>query len=548
MSPSDLIQLLEDKHQEYRILNVLMFNNLSFTFLPIINPKVFLHNTNRAAFELIGFDGVNLFSTNDIVPTFKLTKDILEAKIFKKCILHPEHIYAYAIRTNDLIGIELIYTRGQNFARQIRNYAFLSFLNFNPVSSIDEFQRVYEESLVIQKNYTKGAGRKDLLRLVFDKALYHSIIRESIGLNEFENSYALRLHSALQECFNNRDALIQLSSSVSETLVFTGEYSSITHIFTPLDKDISIVDERDDISNILFRLAHDLKATRLYIATGYMFESGLTSLTSALFCIKRSPDTMVELLVGDLYKYISGGKVRTPNRATAEKINALLSANTVDKLYTYPNKFYHGKFYYIANQEIGYVITGSSNVSLSAFQSNRELDVIFRFEHKDGYSTLEKEFIVWYDSIKGQCVELKELDPNMFPSNLFIDEAGNSYSTSILKTIPSEEEKARFQFLESFSPSKVETNLFKGKAYRPFKGYMLFLFPDSGVSVLEGFSYGNSCYVFSTNNVEHVKQLLASKSKEEVRNLEEFITSINHDERYQEEIRLFFSRRRLVST
>ena len=40
--------------------------------------------------------------------------------------------------------------------------------------------------------------------------------------------------------------------------------------------------------------------------------------------------------------------------------------------------FYHGKFYYLCDENFAYIIIGSSNISKTAFHSNHELDILHK--------------------------------------------------------------------------------------------------------------------------------------------------------------------------
>ena len=61
------------------------------------------------------------------------------------------------------------------------------------------------------------------------------------------------------------------------------------------------------------------------------------------------------------------------------------------------------------------------------------------------------------------------------------------------------------------------------------------------ISILEGFSYGNSCYVLSVDREDDVKKIIAWKSKEQVKNANEFIADFQHDAEYSTRIRALFS-------
>ena len=76
-------------------------------------------------------------------------------------------------------------------------------------------------------------------------------------------------------------------------------------------------------------------------------------------------------------------------------------------MYTYQNSFYHGKFYYIANDNKAFVIIGSSNISKTAYLNNYELDLLFEI---DCNNPEEQDFINWFEKFKSECVKIEELN------------------------------------------------------------------------------------------------------------------------------------------
>ena len=539
MTPKELITYIENRNLEYQMVNILMYNELDFSFMPIIDPKLIINESEKDSFEVIGFDDFDLFANGYRGYLFKITPDLRNFRDFNRLVFHPENIKAYAIRQGKNFGVELIYSRKRDCARLLRNAAFETFMAFNNLSTIDQFMQFYEQSEVIRKNkYKRGIGlQKDFRKYLIDEAFSESVKKAGENLEKVYLGFTIRLYGAHSSLFSNRFALTNFIIEVEDTVAFFAEYKPIPPIKTNLAVPISIIDDEDEIPDILYRLSYDMKASTLYIATGYLYDSGLARLLPVIDCMDNKIAYEVELIVGDLYHYAKGRKCKSPNRATISSLNYLRDSSFITKLFTHSSKFYHGKFYYISNGKISYVIMGSSNVTISAYQKNKEFDIVYRFERKDGVDPLEQAFLDWYKDLKSECIELNAIDESLFPSNLNIDEEGNSYSNALLKSITSEEEQQRFEYLLTFSPSKVEADLFKGKLFKPFKNYMLFIFPERGISLLEGFTYGNSCYAFSSTNIEVIRNQICMKSKELVRQSDLFLTDIPHDDKYQDVIR-----------
>ena len=544
MATNDLIEYIEQNHLEYQMVNILLYNHYGFSFLPVPEPQLIINSTNES-FEVIGFGGINLLANGYRVPVFKLTDELKRFKYLNRARYHPEEIRAYIARSGSSIGIEMVFSRKRDRARLIRNAAFETFANWNKVETIEQFNLLYTESVTLYESRSRlgETPRFDYEKLLIDEAFSISANLAGIETERLYNTYRIKLAQAEKEIFNNRFALTGFHIDISESLGFLAVFEPIKPIKTSLEKPIVIIHDEDEIPNILYHIAFNLQATRMFIAVGYTYESGLDKLLPAIDSLNNNEGQMFELIVGDLSQYVKGKRCKSPNRATASLLNNLLKSKAISKLYTHPERFYHGKYYYIGNESTSYVIMGSSNVTLPAYQKNKELDVLYRFDRTKGTDPLEQEFLDWYEALKADCIELDELHEDMFPSNLDIDEEGNSYSNSLIRKITSEEEQDRFRYLESFSPSSIKDDVFSGKYYKPFRDYMLFVFPEKDISILEGFSYGNSCYIFGTTEVDRIKYQLSMKSKEQVRQADIFITSIPHDERYKQEIEQFMRTR-----
>ena len=186
---------------------------------------------------------------------------------------------------------------------------------------------------------------------------------------------------------------------------------------------------------------------------------------------------------------------------------------------------------------------GSSNITKPAYEKNYEFDVLYHFVRTDdGISSLEKQFLDWYQELVSNCVELDILDEKLFPSSTVQDESNDSSKSSFYRSLESEEERERYSLLEEYKPSRILEYTFKGNAYKVFKKYVLFEYAARGISILEGFSYGNSCYILSEDRGDAVKEIIAWKSKEQVKNTDAFIADIQHDSEYSRRIREVFER------
>ena len=100
---------------------------------------------------------------------------------------------------------------------------------------------------------------------------------------------------------------------------------------TDISKDLAIIDQKDKISDILCNIVSKLNCNsiKFYVATGYVFESGLDLLEPIYqLLIWRSMAGMglsiAELVVGALQKYDGINKIKELNYATAKKMNFML--------------------------------------------------------------------------------------------------------------------------------------------------------------------------------------------------------------------------------
>lgn len=553
MSAAELIRYIEDNNLELQMLDILLFNDCGFEFVPVYKPRLSMSGKEKMDCSLLDYEDLNILSSDYQLPSFKLPVERLPEN-WNRYVNHPEHLYAYISRYDNLVKGEFFYSRSPNAYAQVRNDAFEDFVEYSGMSSIKDFRKLARKAakrrneqysdVLIYKKY------ENYWELLFDEKLFDSITCNGENTFTIGNSYCSRMYETENAIYHNRyisvDNMLFIPDVTESTISFSVKFIPLPENKTSVDQDISIVDPDDKISDILYQIAVKIGANAFLAATGYAYDSGIRMLEPAIKCTRGTNRPYdIELVIGDLQDYRPDVKQKSLNRKTAEKINWLKDCCSRSRLYTCPDSFYHGKFYYISNGKVSYVIVGSSNITESAYTKNRELDVMFRFERGEDGQPCEQEqmFLDWYADLKKKCVEIPRLDETLFSSNLIIDEAGNSSSSSILKKLTSEEEKERYRFLESLCPSSVDEKMFyKKKEFKAFKGYIAFYYPENNITVLESFQYGNSCFVFGTTDEERIRMALARKSKEQVKQGDIYISNVNHDEDYQSELHQIFGK------
>lgn len=555
MTAIEIIQYMRNNQLQFYMLDALLFNDLDFIFTPIRGPRIEV--TNKYDISILDEDDVNVMSSDYQLPSMHIPEEVLNFKNWNKYIYQPQHIVGYMVRCQNYVFGELFHDRnGERGATKVIESAFENFIEYAKIKDIHTLKSILKKAvsnreklpkkyLFIEKNYS-------VPEWIFTKSFIESAKKTEEDPGEIASMYRIRMRRNENICYANRYISINNQITVEQdqetlgvsSIYFEQEFVPIMDVVTPLDKPISIIDSKDTIANILYAIAIQIKATTLYIATGYAYDTGLRLIETAASATRfQRPNSNVELIVGDLQKYKEGVKQEAANRATAERLNWIRLSHLVQKLYTCPNRFYHGKFYYISNGVISYIIMGSSNITVPAYKKNKELDVIYRFERVQGgeIPELEKEFLDWYDALKNECVELPILQEELFASNTKSDEKGNCSGQSLYKSLTNEEERRRYDYLSSYSPGKIEENIFKNpRNYKAFKNYVAFIYPVYGITILECFMYGNSSYIFSTTNIERIKKELTNKGKEQVRRLDIYITDIQHNENYEDDVRNIF--------
>ena len=174
-------------------------------------------------------------------------------------------------------------------------------------------------------------------------------------------------------------------------------------------KDDMMVLRKNTIDSVINGIVRKANITKLYAATGFVFSSGLRLLQESLNII-NDRNGKFRIVAGSLNSCANENVNNKIDKTTVNYLNALIRDKKIE-LYSYIGAFYHGKFYYLCNEDYAYIIIGSSNISKTAFRSNFELDILHKV--KLG-SSQDKLFSNWFNGFLSQCDKITNLDEKQF--------------------------------------------------------------------------------------------------------------------------------------
>lgn len=283
---------------------------------------------------------------------------------------------------------------------------------------------------------------------------------------------------------------------------------------------IRILNEHS-IEYVINEIIHRTKSNCLYCAVGFAFKSGLTPLSSAFTKIRENGNK-AEIVVGSLQNYDNSISNNRIDKQTVALLNSLISQKLIS-LFTYKPSFYHGKFFYMCNRDKAYIITGSTNISESAFRRNLELDVIYV---TDRNSTLDNQFRDWYSSLKEKCTKIEKLSEDNFGEYNWDCEldAFNSLKNHIISNneaqkkieqLTDEETKYRLNLWMEKNPTAIYDDIdicaFKDN------DYTLFYFSSAKLAIFESFKPNNAYYAYRLNgSLSELLEDIANMTKEEM--------------------------------
>lgn len=278
-----------------------------------------------------------------------------------------------------------------------------------------------------------------------------------------------------------------------------------------LSKDVGFhILDTHTIGSVILKIIENANIDTFYLAIGFAFQSGLKILEPA-FQVIRKRGGNPELIIGALQNYDDKNANNKIDRKTVTYLNRLVD-NGYIKLYTHTPFFYHGKFYYMSNENKSYVIIGSSNISKTSFNVNYEMDVVHIM---DKGSEQEKLFLNWYTNLKTKCRKIESLDEYNFCEynwkseldafhSLKNQRVSNEEVRRKIDALSDEELKYRFTLWMRKNPTERYENI----EIEALKDYIMFVYAENGLVVFESFVPGNAYYVFRYRN--SLTELLAT--------------------------------------
>ena len=293
-------------------------------------------------------------------------------------------------------------------------------------------------------------------------------------------------------------------------------------------KDDMMVLRKNTIDSVINGIVRKANITKLYAATGFVFSSGLRLLQESLNII-NDRNGRCRIVAGSLNSCANENVI---DKTTVNYLNALIRDKKIE-LYSYIGAFYHGKFYYLCNEDYAYIIIGSSNISKTAFRSNFELDILHKV--KLG-SSQDKLFSNWFNGFISQCDKITNLDEKQFEDFNWNNEL-DVFKPLNRKIVSSNEIKKR---IAALTDEETQFRLNIWMDYRPdiicddisieaLKSYTMFAFLEEELVVFESFEPQNAFYVFGCpNGLENLINSIAKLTKSQMTLSKWYVDRGNH--------------------
>ena len=296
-------------------------------------------------------------------------------------------------------------------------------------------------------------------------------------------------------------------------------------------KDDMMVLRKNTIDSVINGTVRKANITKLYAATGFVFSSGLRLLQESLNII-NDRNGKCRIVAGSLNSCANENVNNKIDKTTVNYLNALIRDKKIE-LYSYIGAFYHGKFYYLCNEDYAYIIIGSSNISKTAFRSNFELDILHKV--KLG-SSQDKLFSNWFNGFISQCDKITNLDEKQFEDFNWNNEL-DVFKPLNRKIVSSNEIKKR---IAALTDEETQFRLNIWMDYRPdiicddisieaLKSYTMFAFLEEELVVFESFEPQNAFYVFGCpNGLENLINSIAKLTKSQMTLSKWYVDRGNH--------------------
>ena len=407
----------------------------------------------------------------------------------------------------------------------------IDFLTF--LTSTVHQERSFVEKILIDlykksKLYTNVALK--LLKDIKSNFAYREMINFMLSTEDRKErfSYAIELMKTYPE---NGTSIYSYAKQIKdekllETLMVVAQKYNISISFSDKYKHIDltnktypqIITKNIIISEFLIDLAQEINANKFIAAVGFTYASGLRMLFPLFDFLQSSNSCSIELLTGSLQNFENQGKSAKIDKNTVILLNKLIENYNL-KLFTYNENFYHGKFYYLANDKNAYIIIGSSNISKTAYLDNYELNSFITIDLTEKID----KYMEWYEEFKNNCVLIKSLNPDWFIDYKWESELDVYGSIGIKKlscedvskeimSLTDEETKFRLNSWLSHNPSEIFGNL----CISSLQEYIVFLFAEYGLAVFESFIPGNAYYTFKYFDFDDLIRSVSTLTKSQM--------------------------------
>ena len=296
-------------------------------------------------------------------------------------------------------------------------------------------------------------------------------------------------------------------------------------------QDDMMILRKNTIDSVINGIVRKANITKLYAATGFVFSSGLRLLQESLNLV-NDRNGKCRIVAGSLISYANKNANNKIDKTTVQYLNALLRNKKIE-LYSYMEAFYHGKFYYLCDENFAYIIIGSSNISKTAFHSNHELDILHKVKLGSNQDIL---FSNWFDRFISQCDKITKLDEKKFDDLNWNSEL-DIFKPINRKIVSSNEIKKK---IDALTDEETQFRLNIWMNYRPdiicddipieaLKEYTMFAFSQNEVVVFESFEPQNAFYVFGCpNGIENLINSIAKLTKSQMVFSEWYVDRGNH--------------------
>lgn len=296
-------------------------------------------------------------------------------------------------------------------------------------------------------------------------------------------------------------------------------------------QDDMMILRKNTIDSVINGIVRKANITKLYAATGFVFSSGLRLLQESLNLVNNR-NGKCRIVAGSLINYANKNANNKIDKTTVQYLNALLRNKKIE-LYSYMEAFYHGKFYYLCDENFAYIIIGSSNISKTAFHSNHELDILHKVKLGSNQDIL---FSNWFDKFISQCDKITKLDEKKFDDLNWNSEL-DIFKPINRKIVSSNEIKKK---IDALTDEETQFRLNIWMDYRPdiicddipieaLKEYTMFAFLQNEVVVFESFEPQNAFYVFGCpNGIENLINSIAKLTKSQMVFSEWYVDRGNH--------------------